>query len=120
MQSISTDHRSLSIRPHIYFIIPGGNKMIRLMAEYRVKEGTMGVVHSAIKEFVAAIWAAEAETEYLPYQVGGSDRFIHIMAFLDEDARQRHQDADYTARFVEVLYPNYSQRPEFTPLEIVE
>lgn len=94
--------------------------MIRLMAEYRIKEGRLGIVQSAIKEFVAAIRAAEAETEYIPFQVGGSDRFIHIMAFLDEDAQQRHQNADYTTRFVEILYPNCSQLPEFTPLKIVE
>ena len=94
--------------------------MIRLMAEYRIKEGTLEVVQTAIKEFVAAIHAAEPETEYTPYRVGASDRFIHIMAFVGEDAQQQHQTADYTARFVDILYPNCSQLPEFTPIGIVE
>ena len=94
--------------------------MIRLMAEYRIKEGTLGVVQSVIKEFVAATQEAEPDTEYTSYWVGGSDRFVHIMAFVDEKAQQRHQKADYTARFVEVLYPNCSVLPEFTPIEVVE
>ena len=94
--------------------------MIRLMAEYRIKEGTLKVVQSAIREFVTSIHAAEPETEYIPYRVGDSDRFIHIMAFTDEDAQQHHQNADYTTKFVEILYPNCSQLPEFTPVDIVE
>lgn len=94
--------------------------MIRLMAEFRIKEGMLGVVQPAIKQFVAAVHEAEPETEYISYRVGASDRFIHIMTFIDEEARQRHQQADYTTKFVEVLYPNCSQLPEFTPLDIVE
>jgi len=94
--------------------------MIRLMAEFRIKEGALGVVQSAIKEFVAAVHETEPETEYTSYQVAASDRFIHILAFVDQDTQQRHQNADYTARFVEVLYPNCSQLPEFTPIEIVD
>ena len=94
--------------------------MIRLMAEFRINEGTLAIVHSAIKEFVAAVHQAEPDTEYTSYQVAASNRFIHIMAFADQAAQQRHQNADYTARFVEVLYPNCSQLPEFTPLDIVE
>jgi quinol monooxygenase YgiN len=94
--------------------------MLRIMAEYRIKAGTLEVVQSAIKEFVAAVHESDPETEYISYQVGDSDRFIHIMVFIDQDARDHHQQADYTARFVEVLYPNCSQLPEFTPLEIVE
>jgi quinol monooxygenase YgiN len=94
--------------------------MIRLMAEFRIKEGTSGVVQTAIKEFVAAVHQAEPETEYTSYRVGASDRFIHLMAFVDQDAQQRHQDAEYTSHFVEILYPKCSQLPEFTPLDIVE
>lgn len=93
--------------------------MIRLMAEYRINEGSLDVVQTAIKEFVAAIHETEPETEYTPYQVGDSDRYIHLMAFVDEAAQERHQQADYTSQFVEVLYPNCSELPTFTPLEII-
>ena len=94
--------------------------MIRIMAEYRIKAGTLEVVQSAIKEFVAAVLESDPGTEYTSYRIGDSDRFIHIMAFIDQNAREHHQQADYTARFVDVLYPNCSQLPEFTPIEIVE
>ncbi len=90
------------------------------MTEYRIKEGTLGVVQSAIKELVAAVHEAEPDSEYTSYWVGGSDRFVHIMAFVDEEAQKRHQDAEYTSKFVEILYPNCSQLPEFTPIDIVE
>lgn len=93
--------------------------MIRLMAEYRIKEGTLDVVQTAIKKFVAAIHESEPETEYTPYQVGDSDRYIHLMAFVDEAAQGRHQQADYTSQFVDVLYPNCSELPTFAPLEII-
>jgi quinol monooxygenase YgiN len=95
-------------------------EMIRLIAEYRIKEGTRPVVQNAIKIFVAAVHQVEPETEYISFQVGDSDRFIHLMAFTDEAAQQRHQQADYTSQFVEVLYPNCSQLPIFTPLKIIE
>ena len=94
--------------------------MIRLMAEYRIKEGTLEVVQSAIKEFVAAIHEAEPEIDYISYRSGDSGRFIHIMAFPDEQAQQRHQEASYTEKFVEILYPNCYQLPEFSLLDIVE
>jgi quinol monooxygenase YgiN len=94
--------------------------MIRLIVEYRIKEGTLAIVQDAIRDFVAAVHESEPETEYTSYQVAASDRFIHILAFVDRDAQQRHQTADYTAQFVEILYPNCSQPPEFTPLDIVE
>jgi quinol monooxygenase YgiN len=93
--------------------------MIRLMAEYRIKEGTLDVVQTAVKKFVAAIHEAEPETEYTPYRVGDSDRFIHVMAFVDDAAQERHQQADYTSQFVEVLYPNCSELPTFTTLEVI-
>lgn len=94
--------------------------MIRLMAEFRIKEEASVVVLNVVREFVASVHAAEPETEYTSYRVGDSDRFIHIMAFVDETAQERHQNADCTSQFVEVLYPNCSQLPEFTPLEIIE
>jgi quinol monooxygenase YgiN len=93
--------------------------MIRLMAEYRIKAGTLDVVQTAIKEFVAAIHEAEPEIEYIPYRVGDSDRFIHLMAFVDEAARERHQQADYTSLFVEALYPNCTELPTFSQLEVI-
>ena len=94
--------------------------MIRLMAEYRIKDGTLDVVENVVKEFVAAVQNAEPDTQYTPFRVGESDRLIHIMAFLDQATRERHQKAGYTSEFVEALYPNCSELPTFSPLEVIE
>ena len=93
--------------------------MIRVMAEYRIKEGTLEAVFAAIREFVAAVDEAEPETEYSAYQVDGSDRFVHLMAFVDKSTQERHQKAEYTSRFVEVLYPNCVEPPAFYSLEVI-
>jgi quinol monooxygenase YgiN len=93
--------------------------MIRQMAEYRIKEGTLDTVQTAVKKFVAAVHHAEPETEYTPYRVGDSNQFIHVMAFVDEAAQKRHQKAEYTLQFVKVLYPNCEEMPTFTPLTVI-
>lgn len=77
-------------------------------------------VLAAIREFVAAVQSEEPETEYRAFQLGDSRDFLHIMAFTDEDAQKRHQTAGYTREFVEVLYPNCDEEPEFTPVTVVE
>ena len=94
--------------------------MIRLLAEYRINEDSLDVVLTAVKKFVAEVHEFERETEYTSFQVGNSDRFIHLMAFVDEDAQESHQNANYTSQFVEALYPNCSELPIFTPLKLIE
>lgn len=94
--------------------------MIRLIAEYRIREETENEVLKAIREFVAAVHREEPDTEYRAFRLGDSRDFLHIMAFVDEAAQKRHQTADYTKKFVEVLYPNCEEKPEFTPIEAVE
>lgn len=93
--------------------------MIRLIAEFGIKEGTLEVVLAAIINFVAAVHKAEPDSEYTSYQVGDSNRFIHLMAFVDSDAQKRHQEAAYTLEFVEILYPNCEELPTFTPLKVI-
>ena len=41
------------------------------------------------------------------------------MSFPDGGAERTHQTADYTQRFVDVLYPNCEVRPHFTDLKMV-
>lgn len=94
--------------------------MIRLIAEYQVKEGTEQEVLSVIREFVATVHREEPYTEYRAFRLGDSRDFLHIMAFPDEAAQKKHQEADYTRRFAEVLYPNCEEEPKFTPVTAIE
>lgn len=94
--------------------------MIRLLAEYRIKKGTLEAVEDTVKDFLSAVRESEPETVYEAFQVGDSDRFIHLMTFIDEAAQERHQEAKYTSDFVGLLYPNCAVMPAFTPLKVIE
>lgn len=94
--------------------------MIRLMAEYRIKQGTEDEVLAAIREFVAAIHREETGTEYRAFRLASGSDFLHMMAFPDESAQKKHQKADYTLKFVNVLYPNCEKEPVFTSITPVE
>jgi quinol monooxygenase YgiN len=96
----------------------GGN-MIRLLAEYRIKKGTEDEVLDAVREFVAAVKQEEPQTEYRAFRLAGGRNFLHIMAFPEEAAQNRHQKADYTMQFVSVLYPNCEEEPKFTSIDVV-
>lgn len=93
--------------------------MIRKITQYKVKEDKLIEVENAIQRFVNAIAQAEPETHYAAYRTEVPTDFIHTMAFKDEAAETQHQQADYTLRFVEVLYPNCEEQPRFRDLTLV-
>lgn len=95
--------------------------MIHLLAEYTVRPESLAEVRSAVDTFVKAVREHEPRTEYRTFRRGSTRQFVHLMAFEDESAQKRHQEAPYTLRFVERLYPNCIEEPVFTPLtELVE
>lgn len=95
--------------------------MIHLLAEYTVRPGSLAEVGSAVETFIEAVRENEPRTEYRAFRRGSTRQFVHLMAFEDESAQKRHQEAPYTLRFVEKLYPNCMEEPVFTPLtEVVE
>jgi quinol monooxygenase YgiN len=94
--------------------------MIRLIAQYRIKEGAFDKVQKAVKKFVSAVNIQEPETEYVAYNLSNSNEFLHIMSFQNESAQQKHQNAAYTLEFVKALYPNCVDKPKFTLIDIVE
>lgn len=94
--------------------------MIRLIAQYRIKEGELDNVLDAVKKFISAVKREEPETKYEAYNLANSHEFLHIMAFPNESAQQKHQKAPYTLEFVEALYPNCLEEPKFTPVSMIE
>ncbi|MEX0685787.1 MAG: antibiotic biosynthesis monooxygenase [Balneolales bacterium] len=94
--------------------------MIRLIAQYRIKEGSLDKVQAAIQKFVTSVEREEPETRYEAYQLTDSNEFLHIMAFPNESAQEKHQNALYTIEFVEILYPNCIEEPKFTPVSIIK
>lgn len=94
--------------------------MIRLVARYTIKDGTLDKVEATVKEFVAAVSAFEPDTFYQAYRLGDTKDFIHVMAFPDAAAQHHHSTAPYTTHFVAALHPNCVNPPSFTPIMLVQ
>jgi quinol monooxygenase YgiN len=90
------------------------------MARYKVHRDKLQIVRKAITEFVEAIAKNEPETIYEANQADDELTFIHIASFPDEVAETIHRKAEYTDRFVEVLYPCCEQLPEFLELRLIK
>lgn len=93
--------------------------VIRKVAEYTVREGTLDRVQAAITLFVASVHSAEPETVYEAYRRGEGRSFVHFMVFRNAEAEETHRQASYTAAFVEALYPYCIDPPRFTDLHAV-
>lgn len=93
--------------------------MIRRLAEYTVRQDELETVLEAVRTFVAAVRKHEPRTTYDAYRRGTSPSFVHVMAFPDQASERRHQRAQHTERFVEVLYPRCTDPPTFTELTAV-
>jgi len=94
--------------------------MVRIIARYRIKEGSLDEVLEAIRNFVSSVAVEEPETEYYSYRLANSLEFLHVMSFTDLAAQERHQNASYTLDFVDVLYPNCEELPKFAFVEVVQ
>ncbi len=90
--------------------------MISKKAEYSVRKDKLDEIKKAISEFVKAIKENESLTFYEAYQIDNSDNFVHIMSFQDKKSEEKHKNADYTIKFVSILYPNCIQKPIFTKI----
>ena len=94
--------------------------MIRKMATYKIRKENLERVKEAIREFVEAIDKNEPDTIYDAYQADDGLTFIHLALFPDEPTEQVHRKAEYTDRFVEVLYPCCDELPQFTDLRLIK
>lgn len=91
--------------------------MIWKIARYTVREGEIEPVLAAVERFVAAVGENEPGTLYRAWRDEAEPlRFVHLMAFPDRDAEERHRGSEHTGAFVEVLYPRCSVRPVFRDL----
>jgi quinol monooxygenase YgiN len=92
--------------------------MKHMMVRYTVRKEKVEAVRKAIGEFVDAVKMHEPYTAYDAYQEGEAT-FVHMIAFRDEKSEKLHSDADYTNRFVDLLYPNCVSEPEFKELKML-
>ncbi len=91
--------------------------MISKIVKYKVKTDEVDTVLSAIKEFLIAIANTEPETKYESLQLVNGVDFIHTMRFPNQMAEEQHQKAQYTLKFVSILYPRCETEPEYTDVK---
>ncbi|MBI4836775.1 MAG: hypothetical protein HY817_05985 [Candidatus Abawacabacteria bacterium] len=94
--------------------------MIVKIARYSIREDTHSTVSAAIREFVQLIKQYEPDTYYEAFSLLDSLDFIHVMKFPNAQAEQKHRFADYTQKFVAILYPLCAQLPVFTDCSLIE
>lgn len=94
--------------------------MITKIAVFKVKKDKLSVCKKAIKEFVEKVRENEPETlVYESYQKYDKVSFLHLMSFKDKKAEVFHRNTDWVKKFVDTLYPNCEEEPEFFELNLV-
>lgn len=95
--------------------------MIRRIVRYRVRPGEEQAAVEAIATFVAAVADEPGTSAYRAYRYADGDgtEFVHTMAFVDDDARERHTKTPHVQAFVETLYPLCVEQPAFRDLDLV-
>ncbi len=92
--------------------------MVSKIVRYKIKPESTEEVLAAIREFLLAIANSEPETRYDAMQLVDGVSFIHTMRFPNPLADEQHQKAQYTLKFVNILYPECVEAPVFT--EVME
>lgn len=91
--------------------------MVSKIVRYKIKSEEVDTVLAAIKDFLLAIANTEPETKYEALQLVDGVSFIHTMRFPNQLADEQHQKAQYTLKFVDVLYPRCEEAPVFTEVK---
>lgn len=96
--------------------------MIQRIATFRVRPETVAEAIAAIETFVAAVAQRESGTlDYSSYRFTDADgtEFVHMMSFVDTEARDRHKTSSHVEEFVGRLYPLCIEEPRFRDIELV-
>ena len=92
--------------------------MKHTMVRYTVRKERLEQVRKALGEFVDSVRMQEPYTFYDAFQ-DGERSFVHLMAFRDEKSETLHNSADYTNRFLDLLYSSCEAEPESSGLSLV-
>ncbi|NAS10948.1 putative quinol monooxygenase [Poritiphilus flavus] len=88
--------------------------MVHILIPYEVRAEEVENAKSIITAFVKAIQENEPETLfYKSFQLlEDPTRFVHVMIFKNEEARERHSSSAYCREFAHKLYAMCKERPE--------
>ena len=91
--------------------------MVSKVLRYKIKASEIEEVLSAIKEFLMAMANSEPDTRYEVMQLVDNVNFIHTMHFPSQMAEEQHQKAQYTQKFMNILYASCEVEPEFVDVK---
>jgi quinol monooxygenase YgiN len=95
-------------------------RMIYMMAKYKVREGSEAVVKAAAGEFVETIrLRATGLPEFAVYCDKDGLIFYHIMTFEDDSAAVLHRDASHTEKFWETVLPHCEEIQQLSELQLI-
>ena len=91
------------------------------MARFQVRPEAVERAVEANREFVSYILSHEPGTlVYMVHQQKGDEtRFLNVMVFQDEAAREQHRGSKGARRFTEALYPVLLAPVELTEYTVV-
>jgi quinol monooxygenase YgiN len=97
-------------------------EQITVSVRYKIKKKKLVKATSAILEYVEAIKKNEpGTTEYKVFQ-DQSDRtvFIHIMSFVDKDAKKTHEKSEHLKKLKKILVPMSKGKAVYTSMVTVQ
>lgn len=90
-------------------------------ARFTVREGELETCLEAIRTFVAHTRTEPATLRYESWRsLDRPAEFLHLMAFVDEEAEAAHASSDAVKAFTDVLYPRCEREPRFERWELVD
>jgi quinol monooxygenase YgiN len=89
-----------------------------MLVQYKVKKKKLAKVKVALSEYMEAVKKNEpGTTKYKVFQDGkDSTSFIHLMSFVDKDAKKTHEKTKHLKQLKKVLIPISKGKAVYTTL----
>lgn len=89
-----------------------------MIVQYKVKKKKLAKVKDALSEYIEAVKKNEpGTTHYKVFQDGkDSTSFIHLMTFVDKNAKKLHEKTDHLKRLKKILVPISKGKAVYTTL----
>lgn len=93
-----------------------------LIVQYKIKKKKLAKAKEALSEYIDAVKKNEPGTiEYKVFQVDDENSiFVHIMSFVDKNAKKAHEKTEYLKKLKKILIPMSKGKAVYTTLTDVK
>ncbi len=87
-----------------------------VLVKYKIKKKKLDKAKTAISEYIDAVKKHEPRTaEYKVFQdEDDSTVFVHMMSFMDKDAKKTHEKSEHLKKLEKILVPISKGKAEYT------